>query len=102
MKRDIKRVLQNAKKDPKLAVICILAVIAVILALVLPNVGKTKTFDIIDKCGRFINLMSHTVEDEPSCKIRCMAKCESSEMKYKKIEFEVPASGCNKCLCHCR
>ena len=83
-------------------VYAILFLLVLIIAIFLSLPGKEKTsFKIEDKCGRFVNLMAHTVQDERSCEIRCRSQCESYGYSYKKSEFTKIENSCNSCTCYC-
>jgi hypothetical protein len=89
-------------KEPKVIIIAVL--LAVFIGVIAINPGTTGavTFEIEDKCGQFLNLMSHTVQTENACKVRCTAQCQAKDLKYGSVDFEEVDSGCNKCSCNCR
>lgn len=89
-------------KDPRSIFIAILAIILLAVLFMFLDTGETRSFEIEDKCGKFVNLLSHTIEDEATCKSRCRAQCQSEDMNFKKVDFEVPVQGCNKCTCYCK
>lgn len=88
-------------KDPKLLIIVLLALIIIVI-LILESNFKEVSLTIEDRCGKFVNLMSHTIEDGSVCKSRCRAQCQSIELTYKKVEFNKSDNGCNSCVCYCR
>lgn len=88
-------------KEPKLLVLIFLVLILLIIFIVEPNF-KAVTFNIEDKCGKFVNLMSHTIEDGNACKSRCRTQCQSINDAYKKVEFKKSDLGCNSCACFCK
>jgi hypothetical protein len=90
------------KKDPKLILIGILLLVLIVLIITKLNFREKKIFEIEDKCGKFVNLVSHTIEDEAACETRCRAQCISSDHKYGKVEFEKSDVGCNSCTCFCK
>jgi hypothetical protein len=96
-------------RDFKSFLIIILLVIVVVLIIFDPNItgfsigfNEKKSFEIEDKCGQFMNLLSHTINDESSCKSRCRAQCETKDYKYDSIEFKSNNISCNFCKCYCR
>jgi hypothetical protein len=97
----LKMYKEKLLKEPKLLVIIALVLILLIVFTVEPNF-KAVSLNIEDKCGKFVNLMSHTIEDENVCKSRCRAQCQSINYAYKKVEFKKKDSGCNTCMCYCR
>ena len=81
--------------------IVVLAGIALLLLGLFFIVERTERFQIQDKCGRFVNLFSHSINDKNQCESRCTQQCEAKEMRYKGAEFrEIPGS-CNECQCSC-
>ena len=80
----------------------IFLVIAVgLLAVLGPLLRKETVFNIEDKCGRFVNLFSHTIEHEEACRTRCRSQCSAADYDYKKVEFELKNGSCNTCTCYC-
>lgn len=95
--------LMKVLKDPKIIVITILLILVLGIVLLNPNFFREKkVFDIPDKCGTFVNLISHTVEDEDKCISRCRAQCYSIDYKFDKVEFSDQDLGCNTCKCYCK
>ena len=88
-------------KDLKLLTVLMLVILLVVIVIIDPF-GKEIKYDIEDKCGKFVNLYSHTIEDEPACRTRCRAQCESQDHSYKSVEFTLNTVGCNICTCKCR
>ena len=88
--------------DFRLILIGILLLVAITLIIIKPNLMAKKSFEIEDKCGQFVNLVSHTIEDKDTCRSRCRAQCISIEYKYDKVEFEKSDVGCNSCTCFCK
>lgn len=86
-------------KDPKLIFIIILALAIVVVMAINPS---SESFEIEDKCGKFVNVMSHTIEDENACKTRCRSQCDSTGLRYRKARFEKSELGCNSCTCNCK
>lgn len=87
-------------KDKKIILILALLVLLVAI-LVLQSKGKT-AFTIEDKCGKFVNLMSHTIEDEGTCRTRCRSQCSAVSMDYSDVKFTANKDSCNSCICYCR
>ena len=82
------------------AFIVILVIFIVALVLVIP--GKEKSFEIKDRCGPIMNLISHTIQDESVCKTRCKSQCGTMELAYSRIDFKKYEVGCNSCTCFCK
>ena len=98
----MKNKLKNLAKNFRLVLITALVLILLALMLIKPSFRQEKSFEIEDKCGKFVNLVSHTVEDESACRSRCTAQCVSIEHKYSKSEFKKSSAGCNSCICSCK
>ena len=101
----IRKYREKLKNDRKLLIICVLLILFLLTALVLFGINSRagiKSFEIEDKCGRFINLMSHTIEDKGKCRTRCVSQCQSESRSYYDSEFEFRESGCNYCKCYCK
>ncbi len=81
-------------------------VIGGLLALVLGlffSIGfKEESFEIKDRCGPIMNFISHTVQDESACEMRCKSQCGIKELKYSRVEFKERSVGCNLCKCFCK
>jgi hypothetical protein len=88
-------------KDKKFYLIVGLSVIVIVLLILWFFAKKTDTFQIQDKCGKFINLFSHTIATEGSCKIRCEQQCETRDMAYLYSSFKEIENSCNECSCTC-
>ena len=105
MERNVKFDTSKIKKtarDPKLVLIGILLLVLITLVTAKLSFKEKKIFEIDDKCGKFVNLVSHTIEDETTCRSRCRAQCLSIDYKYDKTEFEKSDAGCNSCICFCK
>jgi hypothetical protein len=89
-------------KNPKLYLILFLVVVLAFILLINPDFKPGKSFEIEDKCGQFVNLLSHTIDDEAKCRSRCRAQCDSIDYKFGRVEFEKRANECNYCKCFCR
>lgn len=100
--RNSSRVLQE-KFFKNLKLIVIAALIVVVIAVFIGSNRRNEiSFKIDDKCGKFVNLMSHTIGDDGICKSRCRSQCTSMGKEYIKAEFKKIDSGCNSCACYCR
>ena len=77
-----------------------LALIIFLLISLLP--GERKVFEIDDKCGPMMNLISHTVPDEAACRTRRRSQCGIYDMEYHKVKFEEAPVGCHTCTCTCK
>jgi hypothetical protein len=89
-------------KDRKIILIIALIAIALVIILTMLNHGERKRFDIEDKCGKFVNLVQHTIPDEGTCRSRCRSQCGSINYEYAKVEFTEDNIGCNSCACYCK
>lgn len=87
-------------RNPRVIFMLVLLLLAAVVFLINPE-SKRGTFRIEDKCGKFVNLMSHTIENEDACKTRCRSQCDSARMRFKKVQFEKSELGCNSCTCRC-
>jgi hypothetical protein len=69
-----------------------------------PNIQVSNEikYNIEDKCGKFMNMMSHSIPDENSCIIRCQARCESMKLTISHVEFGTFENKCNYCACYCK
>jgi|SRR3989338_1092710 len=81
--------------------IVILLCISFFLAYDLFFAGEQSSFRIQDKCGLFYNLLSHTINDENDCRVKCTYQCEAQDSSYKKSEFNLGVKACNNCTCFC-
>jgi hypothetical protein len=86
----------------KTTIIIALAIIVIFALLLSPLFGEEVSFRIEDKCGRFVNLISHTIPDEEACATRCRNQCNSIEKGYVKAAFEESFTACHGCTCFCR
>lgn len=77
-----------------------LVTLIVILLILIP--GKEESFEIKDRCGPIMNLISHTIQDGSVCKTRCKSQCETMELIYNRIEFQEREIGCHSCTCFCK
>lgn len=96
------RGVKKQSTDYLWGVVAVLAIIAIVLFFLPANFGETTTFAIKDKCGRFVNLIDHTIEDGEQCDIRCRQQCTAKDLKYDKSFFTEASSGCNDCECSCK
>ena len=86
----------------------ILFIIALIAALVIlvkfsgVSFAKVQSFEIEDKCGKFINLFSHSIADQETCSLRCKSLCTSKGIGFQKADFREMENACNDCTCFCR
>lgn len=64
--------------------------------------GEVESFPIEDKCGRFMNLIQHSVQNEASCESRCQGQCRAKERSFVRIDFIEAEMGCHTCTCFCR
>ena len=61
-----------------------------------------KEFNIEDRCGPIVNMISHTIPSDSSCQTRCKQQCDTAEMEYSRNNFIKAAAGCNTCTCYCK
>ena len=85
--------------------IAILLVIIFALAAVLVGEtilkSKTISFDVQDKCGLFLKVFSHSINDDSECRIACISQCNAVEAKYSFSDFAYGEKSCNTCSCNC-
>ena len=88
-------------KKVSMYIIAALVFLAAAIILISPGPKEDKSFSIEDKCGNFMNLVSHTITDEEACSSRCKSQCISINYGKSKIEFKANENGCNSCTCYC-
>ena len=88
-------------KDKRFWFIVGLAFLALVLLMTWFFIGQTQTFQVQDKCGRFINVFSHTIGSEQQCHTRCIQQCDTKDMSYVKSSFKEIPNSCNDCYCTC-
>lgn len=88
--------------NPKVILIAALILLIALVFLLKPSMTGKAAIPIEDKCGRFLNLRSHTIPDESACRTRCRSQCESSGGGYGKAEFAQKDPACNSCMCYCK
>ncbi|MEA2036430.1 MAG: hypothetical protein U9O94_02900 [Nanoarchaeota archaeon] len=79
-----------------------IALLVVFIIVILMFPGKEESFDIKDRCGPIMNLISHTIQDETACQTQCKSQCGTKDMKYSRVEFEEMELGCHSCTCFCK
>lgn len=109
--------LQFIRKNKVVALIIILIALGIYLMVDLAKDGdgqvtgqaiaslfKSKEFslEIVDKCGMFYNLFSHTVSDEADCRTKCKNQCHAQDAVFKDAVFSLGQKSCNTCKCYCR
>lgn len=82
-------------------ILIFIGLLIVVILLILFS-QKEKEFDIQDRCGPIVNMISHTIPSDASCKIRCKQKCDTVEMSYSKHIFVEVDAGCHTCTCYCK
>ena len=97
-----KKFYEQARNHPKAAIMVILASLVLIIFLIRPSYRSATPVSIEDKCGKFLNLVSHTIDSETICRSRCRSQCVAREKYFLKFEFLKSGAGCNKCLCYCK
>lgn len=102
MRKLHRKIKSKIVEDPKLSLIVLLGIMFLAILYFLFFSRNYVSVNIEDKCGRFVNLFSHTIADEGTCELRCESQCDSMQMSYKKSRFSSSDSGCNKCECLCR
>lgn len=81
----------------------IAAVLILIAVIVFFRISKKEvSFDLKDNCGLVVNMISHTISTEEACKIKCMGQCESMDLKFSRVKFDMNMNGCNNCTCFCK
>lgn len=89
-------------KNPKTILILTLSIIFLFLVMLYIDSSDNKSFPIEDKCGQFVNLLSHTIADEESCASRCRSQCVSIDLRFNKVKFTEGVNKCNDCICYCK
>jgi len=100
--RNMGNKIKKMIRKSRIILIGILVLVFITLIIATPNFLEKKIIKIEDKCGKFVNLISHTIGDESTCKSRCRAQCIGLGDKYDKVEFEKSNVGCNLCTCFCK
>ena len=93
--------IKDQIKKPKTMIVILMVIIIIVLIIINPF-KKEVIFQIKDRCGPIMNMISHTIKDESSCKTQCRSQCEVKELSFKRAEFEFNPLGCNNCTCFCR
>jgi len=91
----------NSRKF-KVVFIILLIVILGLIFFITKNSKEIITFELKDKCGKILNLISHTIETENVCKIRCHNQCKSRDYDIESYEFVKAEIGCHSCKCFCK
>lgn len=89
-------------KDPKIVLIVVLVLIVIFILFSTFFLTSGINFEIEDKCGTFVNLVSHTIPDKETCQSRCRSQCISKDLTYKKVDFNLMPTSCHECKCHCK
>jgi len=55
-----------------------------------------------DQCGSISSLVSHTIADEDTCRVRCTNQCKATKRKLSDTKFVLGQQTCNDCYCTCR
>ncbi len=85
----------------KLAIIIVL--LAIILALFfIGSTRKRVSFELDDRCGPIMNMISHSIKDESVCRSKCLSQCNVKDLRFRKVEFYENPRGCNNCTCFCK
>lgn len=89
------------KMDKKILIIIgLIALVSVILFF--GYGGQEVSFELDDRCGPIMNLLSHTIKDEPACKNQCRSQCKVKDLEFKEAKFEAYINKCNNCTCVCK
>lgn len=83
-----------------LGIVAALIILIIIIAGIMP--GKEKSFEIKDRCGPIMNMISHTIPNKDVCKTRCSSQCETMELSFSRISFQEAMAGCHSCTCFCK
>jgi hypothetical protein len=88
--------------EPKVLLIIALLVSLLWIIMINPGSSGNTPVEIEDKCGRFVNLVSHSIPNEEACETRCKSQCIARSERYRRSEFANKEPSCNSCLCYCR
>ncbi|MBW2975367.1 hypothetical protein KY366_06630, partial [Candidatus Woesearchaeota archaeon] len=91
---------KTLKRNLTWILIAFLILLIITIILLIPS--KERSFEIKDRCGPIMNLISHTIKDEAVCKTRCRSQCETIDLKYSRVEFQSMEIGCHSCTCFCK
>jgi len=97
------KILYFLKDAPKLkfAFLVILFVVVAVLMFSSRSLVGRKSFVLEDKCGRFMNLVSHTISNDETCRMRCRAQCDADGYRFESSVFIESLVKCNSCKCVC-
>jgi len=85
----------------RLIIIILLALIIVAIIIINPT-RKEVSFNLKDRCGPIMNMISHSIGDEDACHSKCRAQCQVKDLKFSRVEFNINLQGCNNCTCFCK
>ena len=84
-------------------IIIILVILAGILIMATyPLLTLENPFTIKDNCGLFLNMVSHTIKDEASCRSQCRAQCSTQDLEFHSSAFINQEPACHDCECQCK
>lgn len=93
----------KVKKLQKLQFFLILICAVLIFGFVLyVNKPSITGFVVRDDCGPIGGTISHSIDDEDSCKNACVAYCQSLKQEYHDFDFVSSQTKCNSCDCLCK
>ncbi|MFH1642060.1 MAG: hypothetical protein ABIC04_04120 [Nanoarchaeota archaeon] len=91
------KILSNKK------MVLIIILVAIVAAAIFFVSGRSEvSFEIKDRCGPIVNMISHTINDESGCRSQCKSQCKVKDLKYAKVEFEESMQACHSCICYCK
>ena len=83
-------------------IIILIALAAVLVYFTYPLLFLKEPFTIKDNCGLFLNLVSHTIKDEASCRSQCRAQCSTEDLEFSSSTFVNQEPACHDCECQCK
>jgi len=88
-------------RNHKSVMIVFLLIVIVIVMLINPF-KKEVSFNLKDRCGPIMNMVSHSIGDEDACSSKCRVQCQVKDLKFSRVEFNINLQGCNNCTCFCK
>ena len=90
-------VMRKIKKSHYIVIVLALVILALLFV---PY--TTKKIKLEDRCGPFVNMVSHTIQSKSICETRCKSQCETIDYKLSKAVFQENTNSCNDCMCYCK
>jgi len=106
--KNIKRRNSLAKKVILLIIFLILVFLILLvfwfeIPLKIKNISKEpQLIPLKDECSIILNNLVHQINDEGTCKIKCINECNFKKMKFYNSAFTSKNNSCNLCNCYCK